>query len=268
MNKNVLSYSDMDEIVFEDRNKSYGAYFLRKSYARNVLFATLIAFGISAFAIGLPEIIKLLSPKEEMIERPKTKVSIADLAPPPPIQNTPPPPKLNLPPPPTEVIKFLPPKVTEKEVPEEEEMPTIEEVKKAPVIGAENIEGPSDVVFEEPPAEIGTGEDENANQIFTIVEQYPEFPGGVGELNKYLSKNIKYPDAAISRGVEGTVYVSFVVAADGAISDVGILKGIGSGCDEEAVRVVKKMPPWKPGKQSGRAVAVKYQVPVRFRLAQ
>lgn len=268
MKSNVVSYSDMDEIVFEDRNKSYGAYVLRRIYVKNIYVALLVAFSIIAFAVGLPEIIKALSPKEEVIERPKTKISIADLAPPPPIQNTPPPPKLNLPPPPTEVIKFLPPKVTEKEVPEEEEMPTIEEVKKAPVIGAENIEGPGDVVFEEPPAEIGTGEEESAPQIFTVVEQMPEFPGGTAALMKYLGKNINYPPTAIERGVEGRVFVSFVVGPDGSITDVQVLKGIGSGCDQEAVRVIQKMPPWKPGKQSGRAVTVRYQLPVIFKLSQ
>lgn len=268
MNTNVVSYSNIDEIVFEDRNKGYGAYVLRKKYTKHVYIALLLAFSIAAFAIGLPEIIKLLTPKEEVVEKPKMKVSIADLAPPPPITATPPPPKLNLPPPPTEVIKFLPPKVTEKEVPEEEEMPTIEEVKKAPVIGAENIEGPGDIVFEEPPAEIGTGEEESANKIFTVVEQMPEFPGGTGELMKYLGKNIRYPDAAQSRGVEGTVYVSFVVSTEGKITDVNVLKGIGSGCDEEAVRVISKMPAWKPGKQSGRAVTVRYQLPVKFKLTQ
>lgn len=268
MNTNVVSYSNMDEIVFEDRNKSYGAYNLRKIYLKNVYAALLIALAIFTFAVGLPEIIQALTPKEEVAVKPKTKISIADLAPPPPIQNTPPPPKLNLPPPPTEVVKFLPPKVTEKEVPEEEEMPTIEEVKKAPVIGAENIEGPGEVVFEEPPAEIGTGEEEAAPQIFTVVEQMPEFPGGTQALMKYLAKNIHYPASAIERGIEGSVYVSFVVGPDGSITNVQVLKGIGSGCDQEAVRVIERMPPWKPGKQSGRAVTVRYQLPVRFKLSQ
>jgi periplasmic protein TonB len=268
MNTNVMSYSNMDDIVFERRNKSYGAYLLRRKYTKHVWIAVLICFSVAAFAIGLPEIIKALTPKEEVITAPPRKISIADLAPPPPIQNTPPPPKLNLPPPPTEVIKFLPPKVTEKEVEEEEEMPTIEEVKKAPVIGAENIEGPGDVVFEEPPAEIGTGEEEPANTIFTVVEQMPEFPGGQGELGKYLSRNLRYPESASSRGIEGVVYLSFVVATDGSISDINVMKGIDRDCDAEAVRVVKKMPPWKPGKQSGRAVTVRFSLPIRFKLNQ
>jgi protein TonB len=266
MNQNVVSYSNMDDIVFERRNKSYGAYFLRQRYNKYIYTALIICFSVTALAIGMPEIIKALTPKEEVVEVQKQKISIADLAPPPPITNTPPPPKLNLPPPPTQVIKFLPPKVTEKEVEEEEPMPTIEEVKKAPVIGAENIEGPGEVVFEEPPAEIGTGEEEPANTIFTVVEQMPEFPGGQGELFKYLSRNLRYPESASSRGIEGVVYLSFVVGPDGAISDITVQKGIDRDCDAEAIRVVKKMPPWKPGKQSGRAVSVRYSLPIRFKL--
>ena len=103
-------------------------------------------------------------------------------------------------------------------------------------------------------------------KVFTVVEQQPEFPGGTAEMYKYLGKNIKYPSAASRANVSGRVFMSFVVNTDGSIQDVQVLKGLGFGCDEEAIRVVKAMPKWKPGKQSGRAVRVKYNLPINFQL--
>lgn len=109
-------------------------------------------------------------------------------------------------------------------------------------------------------------EEVEEEQIFTIVEEMPSFPGGEGELFKYLGKNIKYPEMANSAGISGVVYVTFVVDKDGKIRDVKVLRGIGGGCDEEAMRVVKNMPAWKPGKQRGKSVTVQYNLPIRFTL--
>lgn len=102
-------------------------------------------------------------------------------------------------------------------------------------------------------------------EIFTIVEEMPEFPGG-GEkaLLQYLSNNIKYPAIARENGITGTVYVTFEIDQNGRVKDAKILRGIGGGCDEEALRVVMNMPPWKPGKQRGKPVRVQYNLPVRF----
>ncbi len=109
-------------------------------------------------------------------------------------------------------------------------------------------------------------EEVEEEQIFTIVEEMPSFPGGEGKLFEYLGKNIKYPQMATDAGISGVVYVTFVVDKDGKIRDVKVLRGIGGGCDEEAVRVVKSMPPWKPGKQRGKPVTVQYNLPIRFTL--
>ncbi|MCW5900149.1 MAG: energy transducer TonB [Flavobacteriales bacterium] len=113
---------------------------------------------------------------------------------------------------------------------------------------------------------IQRAEEVEEEQIFTIVEEMPSFPGGEAELFKYLGKNIKYPQMATDAGISGVVYVTFVVDRDGKIRDVKVLRGIGGGCDEEAVRVVKAMPPWKPGKQRGKPVTVQYNLPIRFTL--
>ena len=102
------------------------------------------------------------------------------------------------------------------------------------------------------------------DQIFTIVEQMPQFGSGEKDLLTYLAKNIKYPQMAKESGISGIVYVTFVVGKNGKVGDVRILRGIGGGCDKEAVRVVKSMPDWKAGKQRGKPVSVQYNLPVRF----
>jgi protein TonB len=109
-------------------------------------------------------------------------------------------------------------------------------------------------------------EEVEEEQIFTIVEEMPSFPGGEAALMKYLGKNIKYPAIAKDAGIQGTVYVTFVVNEEGAVKDVQVLRSIGGGCDEEAIRVVESMPKWKPGKQRGKSVKVQYNLPIRFTL--
>ena len=103
-------------------------------------------------------------------------------------------------------------------------------------------------------------------EIFQIVEEMPDFPGGVAKLSEYLQKNIKYPQMARESGIQGRVFVNFVVEPDGSVSNVKVLRSLGGGCDEEAMRVVKSMPKWKPGKQRGKAVRVSYILPVNFKL--
>jgi protein TonB len=104
------------------------------------------------------------------------------------------------------------------------------------------------------------------DEIFTVVESMPEYPGGMGELMKYLATSIKYPPLAKESGIQGRVFINFVVEPDGSISNVKVLRGIGGGCDEEAMRVVENMPKWKPGKQRGKPVRVSYNLPVKFTL--
>ena len=101
-------------------------------------------------------------------------------------------------------------------------------------------------------------------EVFTIVESMPEFPGGESALENFLKDNIFYPKAARENHIQGTVYITFVVEKDGSLSDIKVLRGIGGGCDEEALRVVKLMPKWIPGKQNGKAVKVQYTLAVRF----
>ena len=103
-------------------------------------------------------------------------------------------------------------------------------------------------------------------EIFQIVEEMPAYPGGDQKLMEFIAKGIKYPQIARETGIQGRVFVGFVVEPDGSVSNVKVLRGIGGGCDEEAMRVVKSMPKWKPGKQRGKAVRVSYMLPVNFKL--
>lgn len=111
-------------------------------------------------------------------------------------------------------------------------------------------------------------EEEDEDVIFTVVEEMPEFPGGEDARQTFMQENLEYPREAKQAGIQGTVFVSFVVEEDGSISNVEVLRGVGGGLDEEAVRVVKAMPDWKPGRQRGNDVQVQFNMPVRFQLDQ
>jgi protein TonB len=116
-----------------------------------------------------------------------------------------------------------------------------------------------------PPSPPQIQKDEKGD-IYTVVEVMPEYPGGVNEMIKFLGENIKYPPTAKEKGISGTVYITFIVEKNGLVSNVNVLRGIGAGCDEEAIRVIKMMPKWKPGTQRGQAVRVQYNVPIKFTL--
>ena len=129
-----------------------------------------------------------------------------------------------------------------------------------------NAEVEQNEIIEEYVAPEVVEEEVQEQEIFKIVEEMPAFPGGEVKLMEYVAKNVKYPQIARETGIQGRVFVNFVVEPDGSVSNVSVLRGIGGGCDEEAMRVVKNMPKWKPGKQRGKAVRVSYMLPVNFQL--
>lgn len=131
-----------------------------------------------------------------------------------------------------------------------------------------NAEADEKTVVEEYKAPVVTEEKEvEEAEIFTVVEESPGFPGGDEARIKFLQENIKYPTMARESGIQGTVYVTFVVEKGGNVTDVKILRGIGGGCDEEAIRVIKAMPKWNAGKQRGKPVRVQFNMPIKFTLA-
>jgi protein TonB len=264
--ESTLAYNSWDDVVFENRNKSYGSYLSRQKYIKHVSIAMLLMIGLVGLILAAPTIKSWFESDEEIVADNTMNQRIVTLDQPPPITpNQPPPPDVRIPPPVKTVIKFLPPKVTEKEVVEEEEMPTIEEIRNNET-GAVAVEGTGEVVWEEPVVAVVEQVDED--KIFTVVEQQAEFAGGFAELGKFLQKNLKYPAAPRRMGIEGQVFVGFVVDKEGKISDIQVVKGIHADCDKEAVRVVSMMPNWKPGKQNGRAVKSRFVLPIRFKLAQ
>jgi periplasmic protein TonB len=250
---NVLATA-RNEMVFEDRHQDYGAFVLRRDYVRRLLMAvtgSVLFFGI---AVSVPKIIAALGGEEEVVTEKKIVDVNLDLfeeekkeePPPPPVEPEP--------------IKVESVQFTQLEAVDEpvEEPPPTQEVLTETNAGTitqegEDIEAPPPVVEEEP-------------QIFTIVEEMPSFPGGETELFKYLGKAIKYPELAKDAGISGVVYMTFVVDENGKVRDPKVLRGIGGGCDEEAIRVVKSMPAWDPGKQRGKPVRVQYNLPIRFTL--
>ena len=137
------------------------------------------------------------------------------------------------------------------------------------VVNAQVIDDHLDVAVisgEDDWAEILKVTEPDENSIFQVVEQLPEFPGGMAELMKYLQKNLRYPQICKEQGVQGRVIVQFVVNTDSTITDVNVIKSVNPHLDEEAVRVVKAMPKWNPGKQRGEPVRVRFTLPVTFRL--
>jgi protein TonB len=256
---NISVSQSWDDIVFDGRNQSYGAYVIRSIYSRNLLYAVCATLLLIALMVYGPAIAAYLKGNEVVEKAPPKKLVYTELSAPPPIDKPkPPPPQIQLPKL-QKVIKFVPPKVVKEEV--VEEVPTIEEIKQNEVAAVE-VEGETEVVFEEPVQAVV----EDDNKIFMVVEQQPEFEGGYEAMMNFIRKNMRYPASARRMGIDGTVYVSFVVGKDGSIADVKVLRGISADCDKEAVRVVQMMPPWKPGKQNGKNVFVRFNLPIKFKL--
>lgn len=165
-------------------------------------------------------------------------------------ENTPPPP----PPPSTPVVTEVL-NVVEDDV----------ELEQQEILSSEDSQDAAQVQTYVAPAMVEE-EEESARQIFTVVEEMPQFPGGDGELLKFISKSIKYPVIAQENGIQGRVVCSFVVNRDGSIVDAEVVRGVDPSLDKEALRVINTMPKWTPGKQRGKPVRVKYTVPITFRL--
>ena len=257
----------MNDIVFEGRNQSYGAYVLRKIYNKHVSLATIIAIAVFILFLSAPLIANLLAGEEEVVV---TEEKIVELTEPPSLENKPPPPPPpDLPPPPPPVVstvKFTPPIIKkDEEVREEEEIPDQKELEDV-VIATKTVEGNTNVetlTEVAAPTEVGEVVED---KIFTFVEQQPTFPGGDAEFSKFIRKNLKYPPAAQRNGLEGIVVLQFVVNKEGEISDVTVVKKLGGGTDEEAARVAKLLPKYVPARQNGRPVSFRYTLPIRFSL--
>ena len=266
-------------LVFSNRNKNYGAYVLRKESSSIMVKALVIVVPIFLLLFIGPMLYAQLKPQPD--KEVQVVIETRDI----------------------DVIHEMKPekpkeKEVEKELPKAE--PIIEKVKQVNL--SSNIVVVDKVDIAEPPTskdvenavvasvtsdgvegkgnaktagttEIGGGNGtakEGSNEIFDTygVEEFPEFPGGLAAWSKFIQRNLRYPYMAQETGVQGKVFVSFVIEKDGSVSDVSLVRGIGAGCDEEAIRVIKKSPKWKPGKQNKQTVRVRYNIPINYTINQ
>ena len=266
------------DIVFDGRNKEYGAYDLRKNNAKNTTRAILIGGFLFIFAFVAPNISKLISSQlsDEDLEKPQLIEQEVILATPPPVDEKvpPPPPAVEPPPPRVDIVKFPPPVVKPDNQVVEEEPPTVKDLETA-TTGQKTMKGDinAPIQIEEPKYGEGPVNQEvtqETNEIFTNVEVLPSFPGGIEQFYKFLNKQLVYPPMSKENNIQGRVTVNFVVERDGSLTDIKVLRGVAGGEDlsQEAIRVLKKSPKWTPGIQNGRPVRVSYSVPVVFALQQ
>ena len=273
MDSNKILSADVLDIIFEGRNKDYGAYQLRKTYNKRLAISLAIMAGIILFvflaylassAIGGDEGPKKVIVQDVQLQEVKQEEK---KEPPPP----PPPPKPE--PPKVEITKFTPPKIVkDEEVKEEEKPPEVEKLEETK-IGTINQEGEKDQGIVAPPvSDEGKGvieapkkDETDYDKTFTKVEIESEYPGGASAWQRYLNKNLRYPQDAIDNEIQGTIIVQFIVDKAGVVSDVEAISGPNELRDE-AVRVIKKSGQWTPAVQNGRQVKSYKKQPIVFRL--
>ncbi len=262
-----LCKSEWLELVFDDRNTKYGAYDLRKHYADNLtkaLLITILAFGgiFEAYNIYLQhkpvyKIVQVVNDPQVVYTQPTVKPPVVP-------QHHEPQPQVN-----TTTVKFAP--MVVKDDPEAANPPKLTDLETTPI-------GPSDHKDDEnkgdinlPVKSLGGGEgldkpDESTSDVKDIhsVEVMPQFPGGEAGWQKFLQKHLRYPPQAIDANIGGKVFISFIVETDGHLSDITLIRGVGYGLDEEAIRVMKIAPNWSAGIQNGRKVRVRYMMPFNF----
>lgn len=276
MGKDIrLNSAEWCDVVFEGKNKQYGAYKLRQTSSKRHIVAFLVIVAFAAFVSVLPtligEIKKLAMQNQVAMEETyeMSNIPVQDQVPEENIikqETAPPPPPLKT------TVKFVPPVIAKDEdVTEADEIKSQDDLTANKItISVADVKGTDDkhgvdirelqehkVIVQEKPVE---------EKPFVTVEQMPSFPGGEAEMQRYIAENLKYPVIAQETGIQGRVTIRFVVTKDGVISDVQVIRGIDKSCDQEAVRVVKSMPKWIPGKQNGRNVPVYFTLPVVFRL--
>ena len=266
------------DLMFENRNKEYGAYVLRRqTTSRNIksiiavliLFAIVMVYMVAKNAYDdyqkahmaqtqVTELTALQDQKKEakverkeIVKQEKVEQVVEKVK---------------------SSIKFTAPVIKkDDEVRPEDEMKSQDEIMNSKVaVGFANVIGndesgevlkAKEMIINEP-----VKPKEEENKVFDVVEQMPSFPGGMAALMAYLQKSIKYPPVAEENGIQGRVVCTFVVERDGSVTDVKVAKSVDPSLDKEAVRVVSAMPKWIPGKQNGQSVRVKYTLPVTFRL--
>lgn len=275
MAKIDLISNEWADLVFQGRNKVYGAYQLRRGTSKRNIVSMIFVAAVAAVAyLGLAaynsyqeaqkakfeaemEASLLDAKKEAKVEKKTATPKVEQVQKVEKVKSS---------------IAFTPPVIKkDSEVKPEEEMKTQDELKETKTaIGAFDVKGNDDAggtvlkAVEEIAAPEPPKHEEEQNKIFEVVEQNPQFPGG--SVNGWLADHIKYPVVAAENGISGRVVVQFVVERDGSVSQVRVVRGVDPSLDKEAQRVISSMPKWIPGKQNGQAVRSRFTVPVTFRL--
>jgi periplasmic protein TonB len=265
--KGLQPTDELDEVVFKERNKEYGAYYIRQSYYKNVVKGMLISVLVLLIGVSIPILANYLNKKFYISNGNDVTVAIGDMVKPPTDEIIKPPPQI---PPIKDIEKQLryeiPEIVTDSNA--TSSLPIPDEIN-----GRNTYQPPDDSTIQV----VGDNKKDNPidydrpdNTIYNIagIGEKPEFPGGEDAMMEFVTKNIVYPKIASQNGIKGVVYVGFVVEKDGSIDQIKILHGIGGGCDEESVRVVQMMPKWTPGKQNGHPVRAEMSLPVRFQIVE
>ncbi|WP_165020524.1 MULTISPECIES: energy transducer TonB [unclassified Dysgonomonas] len=279
MGKDInLNSGEWCDVVFEGKNKQYGAYRLRQSSSKRHIAAFIVMLLFATFVAALPGLIGVVKnltakddlgpmedtfamsniPVEEQVQQ-ENLIKQETAPPPPPLKTT---------------VKFTPPVITEDDkIDEDKLMKSQEDLTTTKItISVADVKGTDDKhgvdIAELKEHKVIVEQKVDTDKPFVTVEQMPTFPGGEMEMHKFINENLKYPVVAQETGVQGRVTIRFVVTKTGAISDVTVIRGIDPSCDKEAVRVVKAMPNWIPGKQNGLNVPVYFTLPIVFKLRQ
>ena len=259
MAKIDLTSPEWCELVFQGKNKAYGAYKMRANSPKRHTWAMVIVVIIAAVGFSIPTLVKLATPKQSQLEEPEVKQEefkkVEPVAPPPALKSS---------------IKFTAPVIKkDEEVRDDEEIKSQEELTQTKVaISIADVKGNDELNGKDIAElkEVITKAPEAEEKPYTMVEQMPQFPGGDRELLSFIAKNLRYPTIAQENGIQGKVFVRFVVSATGDVKDVKVMRSLDPYCDKEAIRVIQSLPKWIPGKQNGRNVPVYYTVPITFKL--
>ena len=256
MAKIDLTSSAWCDLIFNGKNKAYGAYKMREDSPKRHNIAMLFVVVVALIGFSIPALIKLATPKQKEVMTEVTTLS--QLEEPEVKQDE------------MSSIKFTAPVIKkDEEVHEDDEIKSQQELTETKVaISIADVKGNDEANGKDIAdlKQVVTQAEPEPEKIFDMVEQMPTFPGGNAELMSFLAKNIKYPTIAQENGTQGRVIVQFVVEKDGSIADARVARGVDPYLDKEALRVIKSMPHWIPGKQNGKPVRVKYTVPVMFKL--
>ncbi|MDD4971575.1 MAG: TonB family protein [Paludibacter sp.] len=263
MAKIDLTSFEWRELVFQGKNKEYGAYKLRSESDRRHNIAMIIIAVVAVVGFSLPKLIEMATPKQKIVNVDVMKMStlakaevkndvkkVAPVAPPPALKSS---------------IKFTAP-VIKKDEEVKEEFKSQESLTNAKVtISIADVKG-NDEKGKDIADVKETVTQEKEEIVYQVIEQMPQYPGGESELMSYIAKNLKYPVIAQENGIQGKVILRFVVSKTGVVDKIEVVRSLDPACDKEAVRVVKTLQRWIPGKQNGVNVSVYYTLPIAFKL--